>query len=190
MNFFQFIKNKDIDVSFDDLIYHSNAFENIKALVKQMKEGSINKVLIEGKAGCGKGLAVKAAAYEAGFNMIGIDYGDLLSPYFGVEAQRIHQLFKQARKKAPCVLVLDDISCCFTAESKENETVVKSLLDEMPEFKNVKFPEKGIDAFLDEMSKLQLKDKVVVIAMTNNTKYLNDKIGKCFDKRIEIKKGK
>jgi cell division protease FtsH len=187
---FQFIKNKDIDASFDDLIYHPNAFEDIKALTKQMKDGNVSKVLIEGKAGCGKGLAVKATTYEAGFNMIRIDYGDLLSPYFGVEAQKIHRLFKQARKKTPCVLVLDDISCCFTAESKENETIVESLLDEMPEFKNVQFPENGIDAFLDEMHKLQLKDKVVVIAMTDDTKHLNSKIIECFDKRIEIKNEK
>jgi AAA+ superfamily predicted ATPase len=189
MKLFQFTKNKDIDVSFNDLTYHSNVFEDIKALVKQMKEGSVNKVLIEGKAGCGKGLAIKAVTYEAGFNMIGIHYGDLLSLYCGVEAQRIHQLFKQAKKKAPCVIVLDDINCCFATESKENETIVESLINEMPEFKNIKFLEKGIDAFLDEMSKLQLKDKVVVIATTTDTKYLNDKIAECFDEKIEIKRG-
>lgn len=187
MKLFQFIKNKDIDVSFADLIYRPNAFGDIKALVEQMKEGSVNKVLIEGKAGCGKGLAIKAAAYEAGFNMIGIHYGDLLSLYCGVEAKRIHQLFKQAKKKAPCVIVLDDIDCCFAAESKENETIVTSLLDEMPEFENIKFPEKGIDAFIDEMNKLQLKDKVVVIATTTDAKCLNDKIAKCFDKKVEVK---
>ena len=189
MKFIQVIKNKDINVSFDDLIYHSNAFEDIKTLAEQIKEGSVNKVLIEGKAGCGKGLAIKAVTYEAGFNIIEINHGELLSPYCGVEAQRIRQLFKQAKKKAPCVLVLDDISYCFTVESKENETVVESLLNEMPEFKNIKLPENGIDAFLDEMSKLQLKDKVVVIATTTDIKYLNDKITECFGEKIEIKRG-
>ena len=189
MKFIQFIKNKDINVSFDDLIYNSNALEDIKTLVEQIKEGRVNKVLIEGKAGCGKGLAIKAVAYESGFNMIEINHDDLLSPYCGVEAKRMRQFFKQAKKKAPCVLVLDDISYCFTAESKENETVVESLLNEMPELKNIKLPEKGIDAFLDEMSKLQLKDKVVVIVTTTDTKYLNDKIAEYFSEKIEIKRG-
>ena len=189
MKLFQFIKNKDIDVSFNDLTYHSNAFEDIKALVKQMKEGSVNKVLIEGKAGCGKGLAIKAATYDAGFNMIWIHDGDLFSPYYDVEAQRIHQLFKQAKKKAPCVIVLDDISYCFTVKSKENEIVIESLLNEMSELMNIKLPENGLDVFLDEMNKLQLKDKVVVIATTNDTKYLNDKIAECFGEKIEIKRG-
>lgn len=121
--------------------------------------------------------------------MIWIHDGDLFSPYYDVEAQRIHQLFKQAKKKAPCVIVLDDISYCFTAKSKENEIVIESLLNEMPELKNIKLPENGLDAFLDEMSKLQLKDKVVVIATTTDTKYLNDKIAECFSEKIEIKRG-
>ena len=63
-------------------------------------------VLLEGPPGTGKTLLAKAVAGEAGVPFFSISGSDFVEMFVGVGASRVRDLFQDAKKNAPCIILL------------------------------------------------------------------------------------
>jgi len=66
-------------------------------------------VLLEGPPGNGKTLLARAVAGEANVNFISCSGPDFSSKFYGVGPERIKRLFQVARRRAPCIIFIDEI---------------------------------------------------------------------------------
>ncbi|KAJ1377114.1 P-loop containing nucleoside triphosphate hydrolase, partial [Sesbania bispinosa] len=100
-------------------------------------------ILLTGPPGTGKTLLAKAIAGEAGvpfFYRAGSEFEEM---YVGVGARRVRSLFQAARKKAPCIIFIDEIDAVgSTRKQWEGHTkkTLHQLLVEMDGFE----PNEGI----------------------------------------------
>ena len=66
-------------------------------------------VLLVGHPGTGKTLLAKAIAGEAEVPFFIISGSDFVEMFVGVGASRVRDLFEEAKKKAPCIIFIDEI---------------------------------------------------------------------------------
>ena len=100
-------------------------------------------VLLSGPPGTGKTLLARAVAGEAGVPFFSISGSDFVEMYVGVGAQRVRGIFAKAKKKAPCILFVDEIDAVGRSRSsgsaggahEEREQTLNQLLVEMDGFK-------------------------------------------------------
>jgi len=110
-------------------------------------------VLMYGPPGCSKTMIAKALANESQLNFVAIKGPELFKKYVGESEQAVRQLFKRARRVAPCIVFFDEIDALGSERgssgsgSKVGDRVLAQILTEMD----------GIE---------QLKD-VIVVAATN-----------------------
>lgn len=79
--------------------------ENFAGLKARPPKG----VLFTGEPGVGKTLLAKALANECGVNFIEANGSSFSSMFYGVGIQKVKGLFREARRKAPCILFIDEI---------------------------------------------------------------------------------
>ena len=98
-------------------------------------------VLLVGPPGTGKTLLTKALAGEAGVPFQVVSAASLVEIYVGVGAQRVRQVFAQARKKAPSIILLDELDAIGRTRARqaaggqeERESTLNQLLLEMDGF--------------------------------------------------------
>lgn len=105
-------------ITFKDVAGNEEEKEEMKELIDFLKNpqkyqeigASIPKgFLLEGPPGTGKTLLAKAVAGEANKPFFVASGSEFVEKYVGVGASRIRELFKEARKNAPCVLFIDEI---------------------------------------------------------------------------------
>lgn len=118
-------------------------------------------VLLAGAPGTGKTLLAKAVAGEAGvpfFHTSGSEFEEML---VGAGASRVRDLFKKARKAAPCIVFIDEID----AVAKKRGTVLHSGAGEQT-----------LNQILVEMDGLEDRENVIVLAATNRPDVLDPAI--------------
>jgi cell division protease FtsH len=99
-------------------------------------------VLLVGPPGTGKTLLAKAVAGEAGVPFFSISGSEFVELFVGAGAARVRDLFEQAKKKAPCIIFIDELDAIgksrasggFFGGNDEREQTLNQLLTEMDGF--------------------------------------------------------
>ena len=145
-----------IKVTFKDVAGAQDAKDELKDIVDFLKNPSKYKkigaelprgVLLVGEPGNGKTLLAKAIAGEANCPFFSITGSDFIEVFVGVGAARIRDLFAQARKKAPCIIFIDEIDAIGRRRGSglggghdEREQTLNQLLTEMDGFASADAP--------------------------------------------------
>ena len=97
--------------------------------------------LLVGPPGTGKTLLAKAVAGEAGVPFFSLAGSDFVEMFVGVGASRVRDLFKEAQKVAPCIVVIEEIDAIgksrdahYGGGNDEREQTLNQLLSEMDGF--------------------------------------------------------
>ena len=96
--------------------------------------------LLLGPPGCGKTLLAKAVATEAQVPFLSMNGSEFIEMIGGLGAARVRDLFKEAKKRAPCIIYIDEIDAIgrqregtggMGMSSGESEQTLNQLLVEM-----------------------------------------------------------
>jgi len=117
-------------------------------------------VILVGPPGTGKTLLAKAIAGEAGVPFISISGSEFVEMFVGVGASRVRDLFKTAKKNAPCIVFIDEID----AVGRQRGAGVGGGNDER---------EQTLNQILTEMDGFRGNAGVIVIAATNRVDVLD-----------------
>ena len=87
---------------------------------KKHNLGLPNGMLLYGPPGCGKTFFAERFAEEAGYNFIKVISSDIASIYVHGSQEKIGNLFKEAREKAPTILYFDELDAMVPDREKLN----------------------------------------------------------------------
>jgi len=141
----------DVQVSFDDVAGVDEAKEELQEVIGFLKDPGIygrlgarlpKGILLVGPPGTGKTLLARAVAGEAGVPFFSISGSEFVEMFVGVGAARVRDLFEQARKRAPCIIFIDELDALGRARGigpmsgghDEKEQTLNQLLVELDGF--------------------------------------------------------
>jgi cell division protease FtsH len=156
-------------VRFSDVAGSQEAKEELSEIVEFLKfpqkflslGAKIPKgVLLLGSPGVGKTLLSRAVAGEANVPFFHISGSEFVEMFVGVGASRVRDLFKKAKKNAPCIVFIDEID----AVGRQRGTGVGGGHDER---------EQTLNQILVEMDGFETDTNIIVIAATNRPDVLD-----------------
>ena len=171
-------------VTFDDVAGVDEEKEELQEIVEFLKNpkkytdmgARIPKgVLLVGHPGTGKTLLAKAVAGEAGVPFFIISGSDFVEMFVGVGASRVRDLFDEAKRKAPCIVFIDEID----AVGRQRGAGLGGGHDER---------EQTLNQLLVEMDGFSANEGVIVLAATNRPDVLDKALlrpGR-FDRQIVV----
>ena len=132
-------------------------------------------VLLVGQPGTGKTLLAKAVAGEAGVPFFIISGSDFVEMFVGVGASRVRDLFEEAKRKAPCIIFIDEID----AVGRQRGAGLGGGHDER---------EQTLNQLLVEMDGFSENEGVIVLAATNRPDVLDKALLRAgrFDRQILV----
>ena len=140
---------REVKVSFADVAGVDEAKQELQEVIDFLKTpekfqrlgGKIPKgILLVGPPGTGKTLLAKAVAGEAAVPFFSISGSEFVEMFVGVGAARVRDLFEQAKKRAPCIIFIDELDALGKARGmgpmahEEREQTLNQLLVEMDGF--------------------------------------------------------
>ncbi len=156
-------------VTFADVAGCEEAKEDLKEIIEFLKNpkkfirlgAKIPKgVLLIGPPGTGKTLLAKAVAGEAKVPFLSMSGSDFVEMFVGVGAARVRDLFKQAKRLAPCIIFIDEID----AVGRQRFAGLGGGHDER---------EQTLNQLLVEMDGFQTDEHIIVMAATNRPDVLD-----------------
>ncbi|MBI4049475.1 MAG: ATP-dependent zinc metalloprotease FtsH [Candidatus Doudnabacteria bacterium] len=117
-------------------------------------------VLLLGPPGVGKTLVARAIAGEANVPFFHISGSEFVEMFVGVGASRVRDLFKRAKRNAPCIVFIDEID----AVGRQRGAGLGGSHDER---------EQTLNQILVEMDGFESDTNVIVIAATNRPDVLD-----------------
>ncbi|QQR55647.1 ATP-dependent zinc metalloprotease FtsH [Candidatus Peregrinibacteria bacterium] len=132
-------------------------------------------VMLVGSPGNGKTLLARAVAGEANVPFFSISGSEFVEMFVGVGASRVRDLFKKAKRNAPCIVFMDEID----AVGRQRGTGVGGGHDER---------EQTLNQILTEMDGFETNTGVIVMAATNRPDVLDPALlrpGR-FDRRVVV----
>lgn len=165
----EFDQEKKDKVSFKDVAGVKEAKEELKEVVDFLKfpkkyldiGARIPRgVLLLGSPGTGKTLLARAVAGEANVPFLSISGSEFVEMFVGVGASRVRDLFKRAKKIAPCIIFIDEID----AVGRKRGAGLGGSHDER---------EQTLNQILVDMDGFDQNSNVIVIAATNRPDVLD-----------------
>ena len=168
-------------VMFNDVQGVDEAKQELEEVVQFLKEpdkfrsvgGKLPKgVLLYGPPGTGKTLMARAVAGEAGvpfFYMSGSEFDEL---FVGTGARRVRELFAAAKKKAPCIVFIDEIDAVGSKRNSKDQSYMRQTLNQL----------------LVELDGFTTAENVIFMAATNTPEALDKALirpGR-FDKLVPV----
>ncbi len=140
-----------VKVLFEDVAGVDEAKEELQETIGFLKDPSTygrlgarlpKGILLVGPPGTGKTLLARAVAGEAGVPFFSISGSEFVEMFVGVGASRVRDLFEQARRKAPCIIFIDELDALGRARGigpmsgghDEKEQTLNQLLVELDGF--------------------------------------------------------
>lgn len=163
---------EEIEVELKEIIEFLKDPQRFTRLGAKLPKG----VLMVGPPGTGKTLLAKAVAGEAGVPFFSISGSDFVEMFVGVGAARVRDLFEQAKRKAPCIVFIDEIDAIGQARTTVGTIGTN---DER---------EQTLNQLLTEMDGFQPNLGVVIMAATNRPEILDKALlrpGR-FDRQIQV----
>ena len=167
-----YVPDEESRVTFDDVAGVDEAKDELTEIVDFLKRpqrysdigARIPKgVLLVGPPGTGKTLLSKAVAGEAEVPFFIISGSEFVELFVGAGAARVRDLFEQAKKKAPCIIFIDELDAI--GKSRSGSMGVVGGNDER---------EQTLNQLLTEMDGFSSADKpVIVLAATNQPEVLD-----------------
>jgi cell division protease FtsH len=133
-------------------------------------------VLMVGPPGTGKTLMARAVAGEAEVPFISVTGSSFVELFVGVGAARVRDLFTEARKRAPCIIFIDEIDAIGQRRASGGAFVSN---DER---------EQTLNQLLAEMDGFDTSQGIVVLGATNRPEVLDPALlrpGR-FDRQVTI----
>ncbi len=156
-------------VTFKDVAGNKEAKEELSEVVEFLREpdkftalgAKIPRgVLLLGSPGTGKTLLARAVAGEANVPFFSISGSEFVEMFVGVGASRVRDLFRKAKRSAPCIVFIDEID----AVGRKRGAGLGGSNDER---------EQTLNQILVEMDGFEVNAGVIVIAATNRPDVLD-----------------
>jgi cell division protease FtsH len=134
-------------------------------------------VLLVGPPGTGKTLLAKAVAGEAKVPFFSMSGAEFMEIFVGVGAARVRDLFEQAKKRAPCIIFIDELDAI--GKSRAVGRGVFFTNDER---------EQTLNQLLAEMDGFDTSAGVIIMAATNTPEVLDQALLRAgrFDRQIVV----
>jgi len=128
-------------------------------------------VLLSGPPGTGKTMLAKALANEANCSFFFASGSEFDEVYVGLGAQRVRDLFKEAKKNAPAIIFIDEIDT-VAGKRSANRAHINNTVNQI----------------LTEMDGFHSRDNVIVIGATNLAESIDSAFKRPgrFDKIINV----
>jgi cell division protease FtsH len=163
------IEEDQVKVCFADVAGAEEAKEDVQEMVDFLKDprkfealgGKIPRgALMVGPPGTGKTLLARAIAGEAKVPFFSISGSDFVEMFVGVGASRVRSMFEEAKKRAPCIIFIDEID----AVGRQRGAGLGGGHDER---------EQTLNQLLVEMDGFTGNEGIIVIAATNRPDVLD-----------------
>ncbi|KAK0181008.1 hypothetical protein PV327_003330 [Microctonus hyperodae] len=151
--------------------------ERYKTLGAKVPKGA----LLLGPPGCGKTMLAKAVATEASVPFLSMNGSEFIEMIGGLGAARVRDLFKEARKRSPSILYIDEIDAIGKKRSGTGGGGTSGT-------GSTGESEQTLNQLLVEMDGMATKDGVIILASTNRAEVLDKALlrpGR-FDRHIVI----
>ncbi|MGC0250625.1 ATP-dependent zinc metalloprotease FtsH [Pseudactinotalea sp. Z1748] len=179
------VEPESVRVNFDDVAGIDEVNAELTQVVSFLKEpdrytnlgAKLPKgVLLEGQPGTGKTLIARATAGEADVPFFSASGSEFVEMIVGVGAQRVRQLFEEARKVAPSIIFIDEIDTIGRARSGPQASGSNTE------------QEQTLNQILTEMDGFSGSEGVVVLAATNRSDMLDPALTRAgrFDRKITV----
>lgn len=87
-------------------------------------------ILLYGPPGCGKTHLARATAGEVEANFLSIGVSDVLDMWIGQSEAKLHGIFEQARRHAPCVLFFDEVDALAAKRSDYRQSAARQVINQ------------------------------------------------------------
>jgi len=178
------IEEDKVKVTFQDVAGCDEAKEDVQEMVDFLRDptkfqklgGMIPRgALMVGPPGTGKTLLARAIAGEAKVPFFSISGSDFVEMFVGVGASRVRNMFEEAKKRAPCIIFIDEID----AVGRQRGAGLGGGHDER---------EQTLNQLLVEMDGFSGNEGIIIIAATNRADVLDKALlrpGR-FDRQITV----